>query len=150
MTKIVVMTAAVAASVFAFAETNAVARTETEADLLVAGRLSTYNSAVTNVRAGAFMECRGLAACNLECAQTVGVGAFRGCVVLETVYAGAVSNLTGWTAMFAGCPRLKDVHLPLVGVDAAKAAGLPFGTTSRTVVFHLADGDCDRNGNRVD
>ena len=147
MKKIVAMAAVVAAS--AFAETNAVVQTEPEVDLLVNGRLSTYDSAVTNVRAGAFTECRTLEACNLMYAQSVGVGAFRGCVALETVYVGAVTNLTGWTAMFAGCPRLKDVHLPLVGVDAAKDAGLPFGTTSRTVTFHLADGDFDREGHRV-
>ena len=129
MKKIVAMAAVVAAS--AFAETNAVVQTEPEVDLLVNGRLSTYDSAVTNVRAGAFTECRTLEACNL-------------------MYVGAVTNLTGWTAMFAGCPRLKDVHLPLVGVDAAKDAGLPFGTTSRTVTFHLADGDFDREGRRID
>jgi len=153
--KTTIMAAAVAAllTVSAWADTssNEVAYAESEIDVYVTGRIKMYNGGrtATRIRAGAFAECRELETFNAEWAETVGVGAFRGCVALETVYVGAVTNLTGWTAMFAGCPRLKDVHLPLVGVDAAKDAGLPFGATSRTVTFHLADGDCDREGHRV-
>ena len=148
--KTVMAAAAAFLTMSAWAGTNDAEYVETEVDLLVTGRLTTYNSSVTNVRAGAFTECRALEACNLEYAQSVGVGAFRGCVGLETIYLGALTNLAGWASMLVGCPRLMHVHLPLVGVDAAKAAGLPFGTTARAVVFHLADGEYDRNGRKID
>lgn len=149
MKKTVAAALAAFLAVSALAGTNDVEYAEPEIDAYVTGRIHVYNGGrtATRIRAGAFAECRELEAFNAEWAESVGAGAFRGCVALETVYAGAVTNLTGWTAMFAGCPRLKDVHLPLVGVDAAKAAGLPFGTTSKVVTFHFADGDFDREGN---
>lgn len=146
--KTVMAAAAAFLTMSAWAGTNDAEYVETEVDLLVTGRLTTYNSSVTNVRAGAFTECRALEACNLEYAQFVGVGAFRGCVSLEVVFLGALTNLSGWASMFAGCPRLLNVWLPKVGIEQARAAGLPFGSPANAVVFHLADGD--RNGRKID
>ena len=124
----------------------------TEFDQLVSGSIETcaFGPAVTNVKAWACAECRALQAFNSEYAQSVGVGAFRGCVSLEVVFLGALTNLSGWASMFAGCPKLQNVWLPKVGIEQARAAGLPFGSPANAVVFHLADGEYDRNGRKID
>ena len=124
----------------------------TEFDQLVSGSIETcaFGPAVTNVKAGAFAECRALQAFHGDYAQSVGAGAFRGCVSLEAVSLGVLTNLTGWSSMFAGCPKLLNVWLPKVGIEQARAAGLPFGTPANAVVFHLADGEYDRNGRKID
>ncbi|MBQ3344450.1 MAG: hypothetical protein IJG84_21300 [Kiritimatiellae bacterium] len=124
----------------------------TDFDQLVSGSIETcaFGPAVTNVKAGAFAECRALQAFHGDYAQSVGAGAFRGCVSLEAVSLGVLTNLTGWSSMFAGCPKLLNVWLPKVGIEQARAAGLPFGTPANAVVFHLADGEYDRNGRKID
>lgn len=124
----------------------------TDFELFISGSIETcgVGPAVTNVKAGAFAECRALQAFHGDYVQSVGVGAFRGCVSLEAVSLGALTNLTGWTSMFAGCPKLLNVWLPKVGIEEARAAGLPFGTPANAVVFHLADGEYDRNGRKID
>ena len=83
----------------------------TDFDQLVSGSIETcaFGPAVTNVKAGAFAECRALQAFHGDYAQSVGAGAFRGCVSLEAVSLGVLTNLTGWSSMFAGCPKLLNV-----------------------------------------
>ncbi len=124
----------------------------TDFDLLISGSIETcgLGPAVTNVKAGACAECRAMRAFNSDYVQAVGVGAFRGCVSLETVYLGSLTNLSGWASMFAGCPSLLNVWLPKVGIEQARRAGLPFGSPANAVVFHLADGEYDRNGRKID
>ena len=121
------------------------------ADGLVSGAVTAYDAgpAVTVVRGSAFADCRALEVVRAASAGEVGQMAFRGCVALREVYLPACTN--GLPAsVFAGCPRLEVVELPLVTLAAAKASGLPWQTPARSVVFRLADGNYDRNGKKLD
>lgn len=121
------------------------------ADDLASGAVVHYEAGptVTNIRAYAFAECRSLESLRADFATTIGRNALMGCTGLREVRLPSVTNVAYATTL-NGCVRLENVYLPLVGVEAAKASGFPWQTTAKAVVFHLADGDYDRLGRRVD
>ena len=121
-------------------------------DKLIAGTGPSYYEAgesVTNIRNYAFAECRQIEIVRADLAQTVGIAAFRGCVNLKEVNLPLVTTIAQSSAMFAGCISLVNVYLPQMDLTAAKAAGFPWQTPARAVVFHFKDGDYDKNGRKL-
>ena len=142
---IIAAAAAAVSTLFAYADQ------QSDADAIASGDVSYYEAgpSVTNVRAYAFAECRRLETFRADFAVAIGRNALMGCVNLKDVSLPAVTNLA-YATTFNGCIRLENVNLPLIGIEAAKAGGFPWQTVSKKVVFHLADGDYDRAGRKID
>lgn len=133
-------------------ETNDVPVVQTELDDFISGAGPVeYNSGyqVTTIRSFAFAESRLLQRVSAQSVTSIGRGAFLGCVSLKTVELPAITNVTTFGSMFAGCIKLEWVDLPQITIEQAKAAGFPWQTTARAVVFHLADGNYDKNGRKL-
>ena len=141
--KKLLMTMAIMSAMFAYADA--------EADAITTGDVSYYEAglSVTNIRAYAFAECRKLETFRADFATTLGRNALMGCTNLKTVILPAMTNIA-YATTFNGCVRLENVNLPLIGIEAAKASGFPWQTIAKGVVFHLADGDYDRTGRKID
>ncbi len=120
-------------------------------DGLVSGAITAYDAgpSVVAIRGSAFADCRLLETVRAPSAGEVGQMAFRGCMSLREVYLPACTN--GLPAgVFAGCPRLEVVDLPLVTLAQARASGFPWQTPAKAVVFRFVDGEYDRNGKKLD
>ena len=130
---------------------TATALADNAADAIATGEVRNYEAglSVTNIRAYAFAECRGLETFRADFTTTLGRNALIGCTNLREIHLPSVTNVA-YATMFSGCVRLENVYLPLIGIEAAKASGFPWQTPAKAVVFHLADGDFDRNGRKVD
>lgn len=124
----------------------------TDLDKLVAGIGPVEYEAgniVSNIRNYAFAECRLIESVRADEARSVGIAAFRGCVNLKEVNLPLVTTIAPSSAMFAGCIGLVNVYLPSLDFNAAKAVGFPWQAPAKAVVFHLKDGQYDKNGKHL-
>lgn len=107
---------------------------------------------VRNPKVQAFAYNRGVIRVKADGHAAPSMMEFNGCASLKEVSLGSVTydpkQESVFRTLFAGCPKLEIVNLPLVSSESG--IPLPLGTPSPSVKFVLSDGVFDRNGRKVE
>lgn len=105
---------------------------------------------VTNVRNFAFSDNRNIVSIRVDEAVSVGTGAFRGCVRLETVSLPKVADISRLQGIFSGCVKLTNVYLGAIDFTSPERMnGFPWGAPNSGIIFHFRNGDFDRFGRKL-
>lgn len=111
-----------------------------------------YESGPTllSIRNSAFADNRVIKDVRADFVTTVGSGAFRGCISLETVRLDSVTDVSRFAGIFSGCGKLTNVFLQSIEfTDTIRSTGFPWGASNPGIVFHFKNGDFDRLGRMI-
>ena len=103
-----------------------------------------------DVRNYAFCDNRSIRSICVPDAISVGSGAFRGCILLETIILPSLSDISRMSGIFSGCVKLTNVYLGALDFTSPERMnGFPWGAPNSGIIFHFRNGDFDRFGRKL-